>query len=83
MKVFRYCFPCGKKSLAMDVSGLSILQNNSTDLESIVSPRRKLHSTVLLVKRKIFDIDRTRAAKYHHRQPRDVTVRRHDDVRAN
>jgi len=49
-------------------------------LEAVVGPRRELHGAVLLVERKVLDVDVARAAEYRHRQPRHVPVRRHDDV---
>ena len=43
-------------------------------MEAVIRPRRELHRAVLLVERKILDVDVTRTAKYCHRQPRHVTV---------
>ena len=51
-----------------------------TDLEAIIGPRREKHRAVLFVERKVLDVDGARAAEDDHRQPRDVAVRRHDDV---
>jgi len=56
---------------------------DKVQLEAIVGPRREQHGTVLFVERKIPDVDGAGAAKDDHRQPRDVPVWRHDDVRTD
>jgi len=55
----------------------------STDLVSVVGPGREEHRTVLFVEREVLDVDGARAAKYDHRQPRHVAVRRHYHVSAD
>jgi len=68
-------FSTGKK--------LRLTYFDEVQLKAVVRPRREQHRTVLLVERKISHVDGTRAAEDDHRQPRDVAVWRHDDVRAD
>ena len=60
-----------------------LTESVSYDLKAVVSPGGELHGAVLLVEREVLDVDGARAAEYDHRQPRDVAVRRHDDVGAD
>ena len=52
-------------------------------LEGVVGPRRERHRAVLLIKRKVLDVNRTGTLEYHHRQPRHVAVVCDDHVGAD
>jgi len=67
----------------VEITDLLAASVESYDLKAVVSPGGELHRAVLLVEREVLDVDGARAAEDDHRQPRDVAVRRHDDVGAD
>ena len=63
----RYQFPFSRLDVFGKICGVALLLYVYT--VSIVSPRSKLHRTVLCVKRKVLHVDFAFAAQHHRRKP--------------